>query len=52
MHGGSEQARPFAKYELPFLQAQQAGSCRHITEQMAFSAVLLQTGGEAIEDWC
>lgn len=52
MHGGSEQARPFPRYELPFLQAQQAGYCRDTTDQMAFGAVVLQTGGEAIKNWC
>lgn len=42
----------FARYELPFLQAQQAGSCSDIADWMAFSAVFLQAEGEAIKDWC
>lgn len=52
MHGGSEQERLFARYELPSLQAQQGGCCRDITDLMALSAVVLQTGGEAIKNWC
>lgn len=52
MHGGSEQERLFARYELPSLQAQQARCCRDITDLMALSAVVLQTGGEAIKNWC
>lgn len=51
MHGGSEKARLFSRYELPSLQAQQVGCCKDIMDRMALSAAALQTGGEAIKNW-